>query len=91
MFRSCSTRPSSRSVDVVPASIDMALTPISRPEACVTPILARWTLRLRSPSSMPFRPSTAMSVAAESKYSQKAIPYNELAGIARSLDAVSYP
>ena len=73
MLSSCRTLPTSGSVDVVPASIDMALTPIS-PETWVMPMLAFRTLSLLSPSSIPLRPWRATSVAAPSTYSQKAIP-----------------
>ena len=78
MFRSCKTRPSSRPADVVPANMDMALTPISRPAACVKPMLANWTFRCLSPNSMPWSPSTAMVVEDGSAYSQNAIPYDDV-------------
>lgn len=70
---------SSLSVDVVPASMDMALTPISIPETCLIPTLALQTLSRLSPSSMPLRPWMAMSVTAGSAYSQNAMPFKLLA------------
>jgi hypothetical protein len=73
MFRSCSTLLTLESVDVVPASMDMALTPIS-PETWVMPMLAFWTLSARSPSIMLFKPWIATLVTLGSAYSRKAMP-----------------
>jgi hypothetical protein len=74
MFRSCTTRLTSESVDVVPASMDMALTPIS-PATWVMPMLAFWTLSARSPSIMLLSPWMATVVTEGSAYSRNAIPY----------------
>lgn len=74
MLSSCRMRVTSESVEVVPASMDMALTPISTPATCVIPMLALRTLRWFSPSSMLSRALIATSVAAGSRYSQKAMP-----------------
>jgi hypothetical protein len=52
MLSSCRTRLTSVAVDVVPASMDMALTLIS-PATWVTPMLAFRAINLFSPSSMP--------------------------------------
>ena len=57
----------------VPAIKLMAFTLIY-PLTCWMPILARLTFNLVSPSSMPFRASTAASVTPGSMYSQYAIP-----------------
>ena len=78
MFNSCRMRVTSESVDVVPASMDMAFTPISTPATCVIPILALLTFRWFSPSSMLSRALIATSVAAGSRYSQKAMPCQEI-------------
>ena len=40
MLSNCNTLPFSRSCDVVPASIDIALTLISKPDTWVLPMLA---------------------------------------------------
>jgi hypothetical protein len=73
MLRSCITLLTSASVDVVPASMDMALTPIS-PDTWVMPMLAFLTLRARSPSIMLSKPWMATLVTLESAYSRNAIP-----------------
>ena len=76
MFSSCKTGVTSESADVVPASMDMALTPISTPATCVLPMLAFRTTSLLSPSSMPLRLLMATSVELFSTYSQKATPWS---------------